>query len=71
MRRQGHSFATPIEAFDYIESKFYALQSDSEEVVELKAAVAEEEIRIATADLECYIAHVQPVVIELTERETR
>ena len=63
MKNLGYQFNSPIEAFSYIESKSFAIGSDPEDI----AALAEEEVRIATADLDCFNKHLDPIVRELTK----
>ncbi len=57
----GYQFNSPIDAFNYIESKFFTIGLDPEDI----AALAEEEVRIATADLDCFNKHLDPIVREL------
>lgn len=61
MKGLGYQFDSPIDAFNYIESKLFAIGSDPENI----ATLAKEEIRIATADLDCYNQHLDPVVRDL------
>ena len=61
MKSLGYQFNSPIDAFNYIEAKFFTIGSDVQDI----AALAEEEIRIATADLDCFNKHLDPIVREL------
>ena len=61
MKSLGYQFNSPIDAFNYIEAKFFTIGSDVQDI----AALAEEEIRIGTADLDCFNKHLEPIVREL------
>ena len=63
MKSLGYQFNSPIDAFNYIESKFFTIGSDPEDIAKL----AEEEVRIATADLDCFNKHLDPIVRELKQ----
>ncbi len=60
MKSLGYQFNSPIDAFNYIESKFFTVGSDTQDI----ASLAEEEIQIATADLDCFDQHLDPIVGE-------
>lgn len=60
MKSLGYQFNSPIDAFGYIESKHLAVGSNSEEIAKLK----DEEVRIATADLDCYTQYLDPILTE-------
>lgn len=63
IRSRGYEFNSPVDAFNYIESKLFTVGNDPQAL----ASLAEEEIRIATADLDCYNQHLDPFIRTLTQ----
>lgn len=61
MKSLGYQFNSTIDAFNYIELKHFSIGEDSTD----RSDLIEEEVDIATADLECYNEYVDPVVREL------
>lgn len=65
MSERGFNYRDPSQAFDDIESSLINLDPESDNYLAELAELAELEVEIATADLECFILEVDPVLRRL------
>lgn len=67
MRQRGFAYSNRFDPFDDIENRLGELDADSEDFENELAELAAEEIRTASADMECHLREIEPVVQALSE----
>lgn len=66
MDRAGHPFQSSVEAFDFVESEFMSIDSNDPGAI---AALADEELRIATADANCFDENLRPLLTNIENEQ--